>query len=135
MRKVLLFSALLLLGPFGSQWLPAVIGPAYAPVGDVVRLLTMIGLSFIMIRVGYEFDIDKSNLRQYGWDYVVAFTAAKSGAQPAADGSVHRHRQATDPSAAGLRGAGRMSARHDPRRVRQGALPSARARRGAPRIR
>jgi Kef-type K+ transport system membrane component KefB len=35
-----------------------------------------LGLSFIMIRVGYEFDIDKSNLRQYGWDYVVAFTAA-----------------------------------------------------------
>jgi Kef-type K+ transport system membrane component KefB len=36
----------------------------------------MVGLSFIMIRVGYEFDIDKANLRQYGWDYVIAFTAA-----------------------------------------------------------
>jgi Kef-type K+ transport system membrane component KefB len=36
----------------------------------------MVGLSFIMIRVGYEFDIDRSRLRQYGWDYVVAFTAA-----------------------------------------------------------
>jgi len=76
MLKVLLFSALLLLGLFGSQWLPGVIGPAYATVGDVVRVLTMVGLSFIMIRVGYEFDIDKSNLKQYGWDYGIAFTAA-----------------------------------------------------------
>ena len=76
MRKVLLFSFLLLLGLIGSQGLPRVLGPAYAIVGDVVRLLTMVGLSFIMIRVGYEFDIDKSNMQQYGWDYVVAFTAA-----------------------------------------------------------
>jgi Kef-type K+ transport system membrane component KefB len=36
----------------------------------------MIGLAFIMIHVGYEFEIDKSNLRQYGWDYLVAMTAA-----------------------------------------------------------
>ena len=26
--------------------------------------------------IGYEFEIDKSNLRQYGWDYVVAMSAA-----------------------------------------------------------
>jgi Kef-type K+ transport system membrane component KefB len=76
MQKVLLFSTLLLFGLIGSQWLPRFMGSAYATVGDVVRILTMTGLSFIMIRVGYEFDIDKSNLRQYGWDYVVAFTAA-----------------------------------------------------------
>jgi Kef-type K+ transport system membrane component KefB len=76
MKKVLLFSMLLLLGLIGSQWLPASIGPAYAKVGDLVRILTMAGLSFIMIRVGYEFDIDKTNLSQYGWDYFVAFTAA-----------------------------------------------------------
>ncbi len=76
MRKVLLFSILLLSGLIGSQWLPQIMGPAYSLAGDAVRILTMIGLSFIMIRVGYEFDIDKSNLRQYGWDYVVAFTAA-----------------------------------------------------------
>jgi hypothetical protein len=76
MKKVLLFSILLLLGLIGSQWLPAYIGPAYAKVGDLVRILTMAGLSFIMIRVGYEFVINKSNLRQYGWDYFVAFTAA-----------------------------------------------------------
>ncbi len=76
MLKVLLFSVLLLFGLFGSQWLPGIVGPAYATVGDAIRVLTMVGLSFIMIRVGYEFDVDKSNLKQYGWDYVVAFTAA-----------------------------------------------------------
>jgi len=76
MRKVLLFSILLLLGLVGSQSLPGVVGSDYARVGDVVRVLTMVCLSFIMIHVGYEFDIDKSNLKQYGWDYIVAFTAA-----------------------------------------------------------
>jgi hypothetical protein len=76
MLKVLLFSSLLLFGLLGSQWLPDLVGPTYAAVGDVIRVLTMVGLSFIMIRVGYEFDIDKSNLRQYGWDYFVALTAA-----------------------------------------------------------
>lgn len=76
MRKVLLFSILLLLGLLGSQWLPGVVGSIYSTAGDVVRIMTMTALSFIMIRVGYEFDIDKSNLKQYGWDYFVAFTAA-----------------------------------------------------------
>lgn len=76
MRKVFLFSLLLLLGLIGSQWLPERMGSAYAKVGDIVRILTMVGLSFIMIRVGYEFDIDKSNLKRFGWDYFVAFTAA-----------------------------------------------------------
>ncbi len=76
MKKVLVFSVLLLLGLIGSQLLPGLVGAGYATLGDVVRMLTMVGLSFIMIRVGFEFDIDKSNLRQYGWDYVVAFSAA-----------------------------------------------------------
>lgn len=76
MRKVLFFSALLLLGLAGSQLLPAAFGPAYAGFGDAVRVLTMIGLAFIMIQVGYEFDLDKSRLGSYVWDYAVAFTAA-----------------------------------------------------------
>jgi len=76
MSKILLFSVLLLLGLCGSQWLPGIIGPTYSAVGDMIRVLTMVGLSFIMIRVGYEFDIDKSNLKQYGRDYIIAFTAA-----------------------------------------------------------
>lgn len=76
MRKVMLFSTLLLLGLIASQWLPGLVGSTYGKVGDIIRILTMAALSFIMIRVGYEFDIDKSNVKQYGWDYVVAFTAA-----------------------------------------------------------
>jgi len=76
MKNVLIFSVLLLVGLVGSQVLPPVVGPSYATLGDVVRMLTMVGLSFIMIRVGYEFDLDKRHLAQYGWDYVVAFTAA-----------------------------------------------------------
>ena len=36
----------------------------------------MICLSFIMIHVGYEFEIEKNKLKQYGKDYVIAFTAA-----------------------------------------------------------
>lgn len=76
MKKVLIFSILLLIGLVGSQILPGLVGPAYPDIAHVVRVLTMIALAFIMIHVGYEFEIDKSNLKQYGWDYVVAFTAA-----------------------------------------------------------
>lgn len=46
---------MLLLGLFGSQWLPGVVGPTYATVGDVIRVLTMAGLSFIMLAVAYGF--------------------------------------------------------------------------------
>lgn len=76
MRTVLFYSFLLLLGLIASQWLPGVIGTSYAVAGDIIRIMTMACLSFIMIRVGYEFDIDKSNLKSYGWDYLIAFTAA-----------------------------------------------------------
>jgi Kef-type K+ transport system membrane component KefB len=56
--------------------LPAIAGGHYGHAAHVITFLTMIALAFIMIHVGYEFDIDKSNLRQYGWDYVIAATAA-----------------------------------------------------------
>ena len=69
MRKVALYSALLVLGLVGSQFL--------AGTGEtVIKLLTMTALAFIMIHVGLEFDLDRSRLGQYGWDYVVAGTAA-----------------------------------------------------------
>ncbi|HYO58396.1 sodium:proton antiporter [Archangium sp.] len=76
MRKVLIYSVLLLGGLVASQALPAVGPGVYEALVHVIRLLTMVGLAFIMIHVGQEFDLDKSNLRQYGWDYVVAATAA-----------------------------------------------------------
>jgi len=76
MGKVALFSLLLIVGLAGSQVLPAVIGPGYGVVAQLVKLFTMVALSFIMIHVGYEFEIDKRKLGDYGWDYVVAMTAA-----------------------------------------------------------
>ena len=76
MRKVLLYSVLLFVGLGLSQVLPLLVSQNYDAIAVPVRVLTMIGLAFIMIRVGFEFHIDKNNLRSYGWDYVVAFTAA-----------------------------------------------------------
>ncbi len=69
MKKVLLFSLLLVGGLVVSQFLDGAGATA-------IRLATMIALSFIMIHVGLEFDIDKSKPRQYAWDYLVAGTAA-----------------------------------------------------------
>ncbi len=76
MKKVLLYSILLLLGLLLSQLLPAHLGSAAGTYENIVRILTMIGLACIMIHVGYEFDIDKSKLRTYGFDAFVATTAA-----------------------------------------------------------
>jgi Kef-type K+ transport system membrane component KefB len=72
MRKVLLYSSLLILGLILSQTSSG----ALAEVRPVISLLTMLALSFIMIHVGYEFEIDKSKPRKYLVDYGVAFTAA-----------------------------------------------------------
>ena len=69
MRKVLVYSMLLIAGLVVSQFLDG--------TGDYpIKLLTMFTLAFIMIHVGYEFDIDKRRPGQYAWDYVVAATAA-----------------------------------------------------------
>lgn len=76
MKKVAIYSILLILGLIGSQFLPNLIGSGYHAAEEVITFLTMVALSFIMIHVGYEFEIDKSNVKSYGWDYVVAMTAA-----------------------------------------------------------
>lgn len=76
MKKVLLFSLLLMAGLVGSQTLPALMGAAYAPFSEAVSVLTFVALAFIMIHVGYEFEIEKDKLKTYGWDYLVAMTAA-----------------------------------------------------------
>lgn len=69
MKKVLIYSLLLILGLIGSQLLGTI-------NRDWIKWMSMFCLSFIMIHVGYEFEIDKSNPKQYVWDYVVAGTAA-----------------------------------------------------------
>jgi len=76
MKKITLFSALLLAGLVGSQLLPAWLGPDYATLAEAVRFLTMFGLAFIMIHVGYEFELDQTQVRTLGKDYGVAMTTA-----------------------------------------------------------
>jgi Kef-type K+ transport system membrane component KefB len=75
-RSVLLFSILLVGGLAFSQVLPGMLGESNAGFATGIRLLTMVCLSFIMIHVGYEFDIERGRLRSYAVDYGVAATAA-----------------------------------------------------------
>src|SRR5512144_251790 len=76
MKKVWIFSTLLIAGLTLSQVLPGVLSEQADAVRAAITFLTMVGLAFIMIHVGYEFDLDKSRLGELGWDYVVAMTAA-----------------------------------------------------------
>lgn len=71
-RKVVVYSALLVGGLVVSQFIPA----DAATLRWAITFATTIALSFIMIHVGYEFEIDRSNPRRYIWDYIVAGTAA-----------------------------------------------------------
>ena len=52
MRKVLSFSAFLIIGLLLSQYLPLLAGEGYATVKIVSNILLYICLSFIMINVG-----------------------------------------------------------------------------------
>jgi hypothetical protein len=63
--------ALLILGLIGSQTVTS----APAALHRTIALATMFALSFIMIHVGYEFEMDKSRVRSYAWDYLVAASA------------------------------------------------------------
>ncbi len=77
MKNVILLSGFLLAGLVASQILPSFIhAEHYAEYTHIIKFLTTMALGFIMIRVGYEFDIDKTRLKSYGWDYIVAATAA-----------------------------------------------------------
>lgn len=73
MKKVLLFSILLIAGMILSQTGTVLYIPE---AGAAVRFLTMVCLCFIMIHVGYEFEIDRTRLQSYAVDYGVAATAA-----------------------------------------------------------
>ena len=76
MRKVVIFSCLLIAGLTGSQLLPALSADLLPGVRDAIRIVTTTLLGFLMIHVGYEFEIDRSRLRSYAVDYGVAATAA-----------------------------------------------------------
>ena len=71
-KKVVIYSLLLIVGLVGSQFL----SPDSTGIRTGIQLATMAALAFIMIHVGYEFEMDKSRPRQYAWDGFVAFVAA-----------------------------------------------------------
>lgn len=75
MKKVFILSLLLIIGLVFSQLLPNVIDD-YSSYSHIIKVVTMVALAFIMIHVGYEFEIQKEKLREYGKDYLVAFSAA-----------------------------------------------------------
>lgn len=76
MKKVISFSLLLMVGLVLSQILPAIMGESYAELKEMINIMLGICLAFIMINVGREFEIDKSNVKVYVKDYFVAMLAA-----------------------------------------------------------
>jgi len=75
--KVAAFTICLLFGLVGAQVLGAFLDKqAYHDYAEIVMFLTMWALSYIMVHVGYEFTIDKNDLKEYGIDYLIAMTAA-----------------------------------------------------------
>ena len=76
MKRVISFSLMLMIGLVLSQVLPMLLGESYAELKHMVEVALGICLAFIMINVGREFEIDKSNIRIYVKDYLVAMLAA-----------------------------------------------------------
>ena len=76
MKRVISFSLMLMLGLVLSQILPMLMGESYAELKHMVEVALGVCLAFIMINVGREFEIDKSNVRMYVKDYLVAMLAA-----------------------------------------------------------
>lgn len=70
MALVLLYSGLLIGGMAVSQFFNL------EAIRPFLMTVTMTCLAYIMLEVGLEFTIDKKRLGSYGWDYVVAMTAA-----------------------------------------------------------
>ena len=77
MRKVLSFSVFLVAGLVLSQSLPVLVGTeGIGAVRSVANILLYVCLSFIMINVGREFEVDKSRWKSYTQDYFIAMATA-----------------------------------------------------------
>lgn len=79
MKQVLIYSVLLILGLVASQLWPALVGgdaSLQSTIAKVIAIATYVCLGFIMIHVGQEFELDKTRLKSYGVDFVVAASAA-----------------------------------------------------------
>lgn len=75
-KKVLAFSLFLILGLVVSQVLPQVLGETFATVKYGTNTLLYVCLAFIMINVGREFEIEKSQWKSYAQDYFIAMATA-----------------------------------------------------------
>jgi Kef-type K+ transport system membrane component KefB len=76
MRKVLLYTMLLIGGLALSQVYPILLGDVSEAAHAYIKMASMFCLAFIMIHVGFECHLNKSKLGEYGKDYLVAMTAA-----------------------------------------------------------
>jgi len=76
MKKILSFSLFLIAGLIFSQVLPSAMGENFYSFKEVTNILLYISLSFIMINVGREFELDKVNWRSYVQDYFIAMGTA-----------------------------------------------------------
>lgn len=73
---LVIFSILLIAGLTFSQFLSGLLGTTYFAFSKSVGFLSLIGLAFILIQVGYGFEPDGFRIRQYGWDFTVAMASA-----------------------------------------------------------
>ena len=76
MKKILSFSLFLIAGIIFSQILPSAMGENFFSFKEITNILLYISLSFIMINVGREFELDKVNWRSYVQDYFIAMGTA-----------------------------------------------------------
>ena len=76
MKKVLLFSLFLVVGLWASQIMPNLLGEGFPIFKESSTTLLYVCLSFIMINVGREFEVDKSKWRSYAVDYFIAMATA-----------------------------------------------------------
>ncbi|GAB1474739.1 sodium:proton antiporter [Bacteroidota bacterium] len=76
MKKIISFSLFLMAGLVLSQVLPSFTGDNFHSVKEFTNILLYICLSFIMINVGREFELDKVNWKNYVTDYFIAMATA-----------------------------------------------------------
>ncbi|MDO9634697.1 MAG: sodium:proton antiporter [Paludibacter sp.] len=76
MKKIIFFSICLIAGLTVSQLLPDILGGGYDNFRFVAGLTLSVALSYIMINVGREFELDKKQWRSYSMDYYVAMMTA-----------------------------------------------------------
>ncbi len=77
MKKILIFSAMLVVGLVLSQILPSALDAEnFQVLRTTTNLMMFTALAYIMINVGREFEIDKTRLGDYTKDYFIAMATA-----------------------------------------------------------